>query len=421
MHADISSHALDRGPSPGLNGGLNRRHVLRAAGAGVAALGAPGLVFSQGDAPIRIGSLLPRQGPFALQGEATSLGIKVALQQAGNKVLGRPIELVAYDEPNPLGAQQNMQKLIQEDKVAAVIGGSNSAAGLAMASVAAQARTPTIISAALAREITGKNCNRYVFRNNAPPPVYAKLLARQMLPVGKKWYFLVGAYAYGQEAYQMLKAELVAAGGQDLGMDAAAVGTTDFSSIILKIRQAKPDVVMLGISGTDLAAFLKQYNEFGLRGKIPLGSLTVADEELWAQTGISGVMGKYWHFNNPANSPAEKSLNDAVLKETKHPASASCAQGWVCMRMLLAAITQEKSADPAAIVRGLETVRPDGVPGYYRAWDHQFITRLVLAQMRDTITDKYDPVTVLNASMKMADFEALYGTKEEIGCTMGPI
>jgi branched-chain amino acid transport system substrate-binding protein len=41
--------------------------------------------------------------------------------------------------------------------------------------------------------------------------------------------------------------------------------------------------------------------------------------------------------------------------------------------------------------------------------------------MRDTITDKYDPVTVLNASMKMADFEALYGTKEEIGCTMGPI
>lgn len=400
---------------------LNRRQVLRNAGAAAAVFGAPGLVFSQAGSPVKIGSLLPRQGPFALQGEATSLGIKVALEQAGNKVLGRPIQLVAYDEPNPLGAQQNMQKLIQEDKVVAVIGGSNSAAGLAIASVAAQAKTPTIISAALAREITGKNCNRYVFRNNAPPPVYAKLLARQMLPVGKKWYFLVGAYAYGQEAYQMLKAELVAAGGQDLGMDAAAVGTTDFSSIILKIRQAKPDVVMLGISGTDLAAFLKQYNEFGLRGKIPLGSLTVADEELWSQTGISGVMGKYWHFNNPANGAAEKSLNDAVMKETKHPASASCAQGWVCTRMLLAAMEKEKSVEPAAIVRGLETVRPEGVPGYYREWDHQFITRLVMAQVRDTITDKYDPVQVLNSSMRMADFEALYGTKEEIGCAMGAI
>jgi len=409
MHADLSSFAV------------KRRSLLRVAGAGAAVLGMPRFAFAQAGAPVRIGTVLPRQGPFALQGEATSLGVKVALQQAGNKVLGRPIELIAYDEPNPLGAQQNMQKLVQEDKVAAVIGGSNSATGLAIASVAAQSKMPTIVSAALAREITGKNCNRYVFRNNAPPPVYAKLLARQMLPAGKKWYFLVGAYAYGQEAYQMLKAELAAAGGQDMGMDAAAVGTTDFSSVILKIRQARPDVVMLGISGTDLAAFLKQYNEFGLRGKIPLGSLTVADEELWAQTGISGVMGKYWHFNNPANSPAEKALNDAVLKETKHPASASCAQGWVCTRMLLAAIEQEKSTEPAAIVRGLETVRPEGVPGYYRAWDHQFITRLVMAQVRDTITDKYDPVTVLNPAMKMADFEALYGSKEEIGCAMGPI
>src|SRR5690606_21054855 len=134
------------------------------------------------------------------------------------------------------------------------------------------AKVPTIISAALAREITGKNCSRYVFRNNAPPPVYARLLARQLLPIGKKWYFLVGAYAYGQEAYQVLKAELLAAGGQDLGMDAASVGPTDFSAVILKMRQARPDVIVLGIAGADLAAFLKQYNEFGLRGRIPLAS-----------------------------------------------------------------------------------------------------------------------------------------------------
>ena len=88
---------------------LNRRQILRTAGAAAAALGAPGLVFSQAGSPVKIGSVLPRQGPFALQGEATSLGIRVALEQAGNKVLGRPIQLVAYDEPNPLGAQQNMQ------------------------------------------------------------------------------------------------------------------------------------------------------------------------------------------------------------------------------------------------------------------------------------------------------------------------
>jgi branched-chain amino acid transport system substrate-binding protein len=312
-----------------------------------------------------------------------------------------------------------MQKLVQEDKVAAVIGGSNSATGLAIASVAAQQKMPTIISAALAKEITGKNCNRYVFRNNATPIVYARLHARQLLPMGKKWYFLVGNYAYGHEAYAMLKAELLAAGGQDMGMDAASVGTTDFSSIILKIRQAKPDVIALGIAGTDLTAFLKQYDEFGLRGKIPLGSLTIADEEIWAQPNPSGILGKYWHFNNPQNSREEKAFNDAVVKATGKPASASCAQGWVCTRMILAAIEKEKSAEPAAIVRGLETVRPAGVPGYFREWDHQFITRVVFTQVKDQVTDRYDALRIIGKPMTPAEMEPFYGTKEEVGCTMG--
>ena len=396
-----------------------RRGILRAGAAGAAILGLPSLVFAQGE-PIKIGSVLARQGPFALQGEAATLGIRVALEQAGNRALGRPVQLISYDEPNPLGAQQNMQKLVQEDKVHAVIGGSNSATGLAMASVAAQTKTPTIISAALAREITGKNCNRYVFRLNAPPQVYARLLARQMLPVGKKWYFLVGNYAYGHEAYQMLKAELLAAGGTDAGMDAAAVGTSDFSSVILKIRQARPDVIMLGIAGTDLTSFLKQYDEFGLRGKIPLASLTVGDEELWAQSNPTGTMGKFWHSNNPANSAPEKSLNEAVLKAKGHPSSQSSAQGWVAARLLLAAIEREKSAEPAAIVRGLEAVRVAGVPGYFREWDHQFITPLVMSQVREKITDKYDVLSIVGKQLPQAEVDAMFGTREEIGCTLGP-
>ena len=405
--------------SPASN--LSRRRLIAAAGGAAAALAMPSLGLAQANAPIKLGSLLPRQGPFALQGEATTLGIKIALEQAGQQVIGRPIQWIAYDEPNPLGAQQNMQKLVQEDKVAAVIGGSNSATGLAIASVAAQAKMPTIISAALAKEITGKNCNRYVFRNNATPVVYARLLARELLPVGKKWYFLVGNYAYGHEAYQMLKAEVLAAGGQDMGMDAASVGTTDFSSIILKIRQAKPDVIALGIAGTDLASFLKQYEEFGLRGKIPVGSLTIADEEIWAQPNPSGMMGKYWHFNNPQNSPQERAFVEAVTKAVGRPPSQSCAQGWVCTRMILAAIEKEKSAEPAAIVRGLETVRPVGVPGYFREWDHQFITRLVVTQVKDTVTDKYDALRIINKPMTLAEYEPLYGTKEEVGCTLGSI
>jgi branched-chain amino acid transport system substrate-binding protein len=397
---------------------LNRRHVLGMGAAGAAALAAPGLALAQGS-PVRIGALMPRQGGFALQGEAATLGAKIALEMAGNKVLGRPVELIVYDDPNPLGAQQNMRKLIQEDKVSVVLGGTNSASGLAMASYGAQSRVPTVITAASVRDITGKDCDPHVFRVNAFTGIYTSLLARHLLPMGKKWYFLVGAYAYGQEVYELMKHEVEAAGGKDVGMDATPIGTTDFSSLILKIRQAKPDVVVLGIAALDLASFLKQYEEFGLHGKIPLAAVAIGDEELWAmQSNPMQLLGKYWHFNDPANTPQENALVAAVKKATGHPPSQSCASGWVAMRMTLAGIENAKSLEAPAIVRGLEAARPAGVRGTFRAWDHQMIWQPVICQVRDKIVDKYDPVTVISKPLPPAQLEAMYGTKQQSACKM---
>jgi len=393
---------------------LNRRNVLAA---GAAMLSAPGLLRAQG-APVKIGAIVPRQGVFAVHGEAATLAMKIALEQVGNKAMGRPIELITYDDPNPLGAQQNMRKLIQQDKVHAVLGGFNSATALAMASVGGEAKVPTVITSGVAKDITGKSCDPYVFRVNSLPSVYAKQLARELLPIGKRWYFLVGAFAYGQDTYQMMKAEVEGAGGKDVGMDATPVGTSDFSAIILKIRQAKPDVIVLGISGDDLVSFLKQYEEFGLRGRIPLASLTVADEDLWAQNNPTGIMGKFWHFNNPANSPAEKMLNDAVMKATGHPASQTAAITWVSTRMLVAGLDKAKSLEPAAIVRGIEAARIEGVRGYFRDWDHQFIWQPVVGQMRDKVTNKYDPMVIVSKPLNTTELERIYGTKEESACRM---
>lgn len=192
----------------------------------------------------------------------------------------------------------------------------------------------------------------------------------------------------------------------------------DFSAIILKIRQARPDVIVLGISGDDLVSFLKQYEEFGLRGRIPLASLTVADEDLWAQINPTGIMGKFWHFNNPENSPAEKALNDAVMKATGHPASQTAAITWVSMRMLVAGLDQAKSLEPAAIVRGLEAARVEGLSGYFRAWDHQLIWQPVVGRMRDKVTNKYDPMEIVSKRLSTDELEAMYGSKEESACRM---
>ncbi len=396
----------------------NRRQLLKAGIAGAAVLAAPSILRAQ-DAPVKIGVLLAGSGPYALQSEAATLAINIAVDQAGKKVLGRPIELVRYDDAQPVDAQQNYRKLVEQDKVSAVIGGSYSSSGLAIAAVASQLKVPTVITGAVATDITGKTCDRYVFRVNGPVQAYARMVARNLLTIGKKWYFLAGAYAYGQDGYAALKQELVAAGGTDLGMDSIPVGTADFSSIILKIRRANPEVVALVIGGSDLAAFLKQYNEFGLAGKIPVAALAVNDDEVWSQDKPTGLIGKFWHFNNPINSDAEHGLNDAVMKATGKPATQSHAIAWCGMRTLLAGIEQAKSLESEAICSALETVHAPGVPGYFRKWDHQFITPLALTKVRAVITNKYDPLEVVSKPMTPDQVEALFDTREQSQCKMG--
>ncbi len=395
---------------------LNRRAFIAAS---AATLAAPSIGLAQNE-PIRLGAVFAQQGAFSLFGEAASLGARIALDMANNTVLGRPVELTLYDDPNPLVAQQNVTKLIEQDKVCAVLGGLASASAMAIASLGTQAKVPTIIPMATVREVTGSACSPYVFRVNAFTGIYTKMASQDFLSIGKKWYFLVGAYAYGQEVYNLMKSEVEAGGGTDVGMDATAIGTTDFSSIILKIRQAKPDLVVLGIAGQDLAAFLKQYGEFGM--DIPLGGVAITDEDMWAMPTNPPRLrtGKFWHFNDPRNTPEEMAVVEAAMKETGHPATQACIAGWISMKMLLAALEIAKSTEAGAIIKGLEAARPAGVRGHFREWDHQMLWQPIICEARKTITDKYDPVVVVEGGTAL-DLDALYGTQADSECKMAAL
>ena len=83
-----------------------------------------------------------------------------------------------------------MQKLVQENKVCAILGGSLFSNALAEEATAAELKVPMVIDNAAATEITGKNCNRYTFRLNTPVLVQSRMLAPYALKNGKKWYFI---------------------------------------------------------------------------------------------------------------------------------------------------------------------------------------------------------------------------------------
>ena len=114
-----------------------------------------------------------------------------------------------------------------------------------------------------------------------------------------------------------MKDVLVKDGGTVLGYDQAPLGTTDYSSYILKLRQAKPDVLYVGLGGTDLTNILKQMHEIGLTRQMALSSPIVNDSDLWA-AGPDAAFGTYpklWNYTGPHLTKRSAEFVEAYRKK----------------------------------------------------------------------------------------------------------
>src|ERR1700722_12305559 len=409
--------------TPGKTGLLipRRKALLGAATLAAAPLAAP--FVARAAEPIKIGLLLAKTGQIAAQTEYLANGSFLALQERETTIMGQPAELVWLDEPSPQAATQNMQKLVQENKVVAVLGGSLSSNALAEEATAAQLKVPFVCDNAAATEISGKNCNRYTFRLNTPVAVQCRMLTPFALSYGKRWYHITASFAFGQDILKQSRALLKEAGGTEVGSDEAPLNTADFSSFILKIRQAKPDVVVGGLSAGDLSTFLKQWNELGMKGKIPFVEIAIGDTDIWGvgPEAATGTFTKLWDAYNPNNTPEEKAFAAAYLKKYSKPAADKAWMGWIPARSLFESIDAAKSPDPMAIVEALEAWNvPAGNTSYsYRKFDHQMLLRNLAVSVKEKITDKYDYFDVkATLPENPADLDKVFGTQEEIGCKM---
>ena len=270
--------------------------------------------------------------------------------------MGQPAELVWLDEPSPQDATQNMRKLVQEHKVCAILGGSLSSNALAEEATAAELKIPYVCDNAAATEITGKNCNRYTFRLNTPVLVQSRMLAPYALGYGKKWYFITASYAFGQDILRASRALLKEAGGTEAGADGVPLNTAGFSSFILKIRQAQPHVVLGGLSAGDLSTFLKQWNELGMKGKIPVCEIAIGDTDIWSvgPEAATGVYTSLLWYKNPNNPPEEKAFAEGYQKKYGKPAADKAWMGWIAAKSLFESIELAKSTETDAIIDGLE-------------------------------------------------------------------
>lgn len=405
----------------------DRRKLLKAG----AALGAAATVspFFIGNAraaePLRIGLLLPKSGSYAVQGAQGQQGAMLALEDFGGHINDRPVEVVWYDENGPQTTQQNMHKLIEEKRVAAVQGGISSGDILAIMPVAERASVPLMATGPNASEITGAQCSKYTFRVDLPNYTTVRSVYPELSKHGKNWYFIYASYAWGIDGFNQMKGVLTADGGTVVGADKTPLGTTDFSSYILKVMSAEPDALFLGIGGSDLTNFLKQFHQMGLTDKLPISALVANDTDLWSAgpAAATGVYPKIWNYANDNNTQKSTQFAKTFEKKYGKPPESQAWQDYFGMSALLTALKQGKSTDGKDMVAFLEQHKFEGYkerPIYFRAWDHQLIQPTLVASVKKEIPDQYDYFDITSVQPGESEpLESIYPDQQTSECKLG--
>ncbi|MGL4495339.1 MAG: ABC transporter substrate-binding protein [Beijerinckiaceae bacterium] len=376
----------------------SRRSLLKGAGATamLAGVGMPAISRAQADA-IRLGHLTPRTGFLGPLGEYAVMAVDLAVEEinAAGGILGRKLEVLKEDSVNPQTASVKAERMIERDKVAAIVGEISSASCLTIAQVADRTKTLFINTGGNSDALRGKDCKKFMFHIESQNSMYVKTAGRalmqQGLISGKKIYSLTADYAFGHDLASVAKRFFAANNGNLIGDVLVPTDATDFSAYLLKIRNARPDVVITNLAGNQITNFLKQYAEFGLTQ--PAAGFGFDTALAWAagKDNFAGTWPVVWH--HLIDTPGTKAFVAAFTKKYGKPPENQAWGDYMMMRILAQSITETKSTDSVKLMEHWEKGAKFDLlktrEGYFRASDHQMmhemytVTALPAAQVKN--------------------------------------
>lgn len=359
-----------------------RRSALKAgvAMAGVSALGFPAMVHSQSE-KIKIGHLTPLTGFLGALGDYAVQGIKMAAEEinAAGGVMGRQLDVMSEDSVNPQVASQKAQRMIERDNVVLLMGEINSASALTISQVAARNKKLFLSIGARSDALRNKDCNRYTFHVDIPVTVMVnaagEALLRQGLVKDKKIFALTSDYLFGHDLSRQAKRFFTANGGTVIADELVPTDLTDFSPQLLKIRQAKPDLVATNLGGNQVTNFVKQYAEFGLQYPVAGFNLNTADAWAAGEGNLGGIWPTVWHHE--LKTPGSQAF---VANFTKKYGRIPENHAWIeyiSLKMIAQAMNATKSTDTDKLIAYFESDAQFDIlkarKAYFRSWDHQLM------------------------------------------------
>ncbi|GAA4995743.1 urea ABC transporter substrate-binding protein [Yinghuangia aomiensis] len=320
-----------------------------------------------GGSTIKVGVLHSLSGTMAISEVTVKNSVLLAIDEINAKggVMGKKVEPVVEDGASdwPTFAEK-AQKLISSDKVAVTFGGWTSASRKAMLPVYEKNKQLLFYPV----QYEGLESSPYIFYTGATTNQQIVPALDYLKSQGKKKIFLVGSdYVFPRTANKIIKKYADANGMQIVGEEYTPLGHTEYSTLINKVVDAKPDAVFNTLNGDSNVAFFKQLRGTGVKAAdMPVLSVSVAEEEVRG-IGPDYLAGQPVAWNYYQTTEGARNTEFVAAYKAKYGAdkvtSDPMEAGYNSVYLWKAAVEKAGSFDPEAVKKACDGVSIDAPEG----------------------------------------------------------
>ena len=294
---------------------IHSRIALATLAAGLALTGAGA---GAAEPTIRIGVMSPNTGPYAAIGEDVRNGFQLYLDEVGAKVGGARLELVFEDsQAKPDVGLTKARKLVESDKVAFLGGVVSSSVAYALRDYVVEKNIPYVVSVSSADGRTQQLAAPNIFRTNSSGSQASHPFGKWLYDKGYRRLILVATgYAAGFEQTGGIARTFTQAGGKIVQTLYPPLGTADFAPFLSSIKVKDADAVAAVFAGSEAIKFVKQYDEYGLKGTLPLVSSSMLTDDMILEAQGKSALGilSSSHYSARVKTPENEAFVKAYQK-----------------------------------------------------------------------------------------------------------
>jgi branched-chain amino acid transport system substrate-binding protein len=312
---------------------------------------------------VKIGILNDQSGVYADYGGKNSVeAAKMAVEDFGGSVLGKPIEVVTADHQNkPDLATSIARRWYEVENVDMITELTTSSVALAVQELSKEKKKIDIVVGAATSRLTGDACTPYGFHWAYDTHALAVGTGGALVKAGgDTWFFMTADYAFGY-ALEKDTGEIVTQnGGKVLGSVRIPLNSSDFSSFLLQAQSSKAKIIGLANAGLDTTNSIKQAAEFGIvKGGQKLAGLLLTLAEvhglgLEAAQGLVLTEGYYWDRDDKSREFANR-----YFKRTGRMPSMIQAGTYSATLQYLKAVKAANSKDSDVVAKKLKELPVD--------------------------------------------------------------